>query len=110
MGLRECDALVIKNPALLVPEPRNELETNDGTLQGARAVEQERSGRNDQRNSKVRFRAGRSRHGSGWAIKRDADGHLMDKNITSYDEARRRIRTEYIPMLRNEVRMGGTFG
>ena len=33
----------------------------------------------------------------GWRILRDADGHLMQKDLRSYAEAMRWIRTEHIP-------------
>lgn len=33
----------------------------------------------------------------GWAIFRDADGHCMQKNIPSFNEAVRRIKTQHIP-------------
>ena len=33
----------------------------------------------------------------GWGIYRDEDNQMMAKNISSYDEAMRRIRTEFIP-------------
>ena len=43
-------------------------------------------------------------HG-GWSIVRDSDGCEMAKNIPSYDEAMRRIRTEYIPEAPRQVVM-----
>lgn len=49
-----------------------------------------------------------------WGIVRDADGQVLCQNIESYDEAMRRIRTEYIPntvggVARNDFG-GGTGG
>ena len=43
----------------------------------------------------------------GWGILRDADGHLMQKNLRSYAEAMRRIRTEHIPSQAARVAKGG---
>jgi len=42
----------------------------------------------------------------GWGILRDADGHLMQKNLRSYAEAMRRIRTEHIPSQAAQVARG----
>ena len=39
----------------------------------------------------------------GWAIYRDFDGIQMAKNIKSRDEAMRRVRTEYLPGLKNQA-------
>jgi len=39
----------------------------------------------------------------GWAVYRDFDGTQMAKNISSRDECMRRIRTDFLPGLKNQA-------
>ena len=45
----------------------------------------------------------------GWAIVRDADGHVLQKNIASYEECMRRIRIQHIPNMAAQVAKAGKF-